>query len=76
MKNISIFTRTTNLTPAERACAEMVKKTLNLVEEGLLTGMEGSMKVWGAREILMSIELESRIWLEMMEIEIELAKRS
>lgn len=76
MENLSIFTRTTNLTPAERACAEMVKKTIKLVEEGLLTGMEGSMKVWGAREILMSLELESKFWLDMMKIEIELAKRS
>lgn len=76
MENMSIFTRSTNLTPAERACAEMVKKTLKLVEEGLLTGMEGSMKVWGAREILMSLELESKIWLDMMKIELELAKRS
>lgn len=76
MENMSIFTRSTNLTPPERACAEMVKKTLKLVEEGILTGMEGSMKVWGAREILMSLELKSKIWLDMMEIELELAKRS
>lgn len=76
MENMSIFTRSTNLTPEERACAEMVKKTLKLVEEGLLTGMEGSMKVWGAREILMSLELKSKIWLDMMKIELELAKRS
>lgn len=76
MENLSIFTRTTNLTPAERACAEMVKRTLQLVEEGLLTGTEGSMKIWGAREILISLELESQFWPDMMKIEIELAKRS
>lgn len=76
MENLSIFTRTTNLTPAERACAEMVKKTIQLAEEGLLTGTEGSMKVWGAREILMSLELESKFWLDMLQIELELAKRS
>ena len=72
MENLSIFTRTTNLTPIERECAELVKRTLKLVEDGLITGTEGSMRIWGARDILMATDVGSPIWLDMMRIENEL----
>lgn len=74
MKNMSIFTRTTNLTPAERACAEVVKRTLELVNEGLLTKTEGSMRIWGARDVLLSVDPESPFRKEMFEIEQRILK--
>ena len=74
MENMSIFTRTTNLTPAERACAELTKRTLELVNKGLLTKTEGSMRIWGARDVLISIEPESPFWEEMLEIENKMMK--
>lgn len=69
MKNMSIFTRTTNLTPAERACAKVVKGTMGLIESGSLTKLEGSLRIWGAREVLMSVDPESPFCREMIEIE-------
>lgn len=69
MKNMSIFTRTTNLTPAERACAEVVKRTIEMVENGNLTELEGSMRIWGARDVLMSVDPGSPFWREMLVIE-------
>ena len=74
MENKNIFTRTTNITPAERACAELTKRTVELVNEGLLTKTEGSMRIWGARDVLMSIDPESVFWKEMLKIENKLMK--
>lgn len=74
MEKLTIFTRKTNLTPTERACADIVEKTIKMVNDGLLTGTEGSMKIWGARDVLMAEDLGSPFWLEMMRIENELIK--
>lgn len=73
-ENMSIFTRTTNLTPAERACAVVVKGTMELIEKGALTKLEGSMRIWGARDVLMSVDPESTFWREMIEIEQKMMK--
>ena len=75
METLSSFTRETNLTPTEKECAKLVKRTLKLVEDGLLTGREGAMRIWGAREILMANDAGSPIWLDMMQIENELIKQ-
>lgn len=74
MESMSIFTRTTNLTPSERACAELVKRTLELINEGLLTKTEGSMRIWGAREILTATDPESPFYREMIVIETRIMK--
>lgn len=74
MENMSIFTRKTNLTRNERACANLVKGTLEMVNCGLLTKAEGSMRIWGAREILGHNEPDSPFYLEMLTIEREMMK--
>lgn len=74
MKNMSIFTRTTNLTPAERACAEVVKRTIEMVEKGDLSKLEGSLRIWGARDVLISVDPKSPFWREMLELEHKMMK--